>query len=82
MHIFLRVALIGAAMVPMASAWAGTQTTVLRAPVTVVALGPSKAKLVINELDGSRVDGSRSVTIRRPVFVLAHPLRRANTRIY
>lgn len=62
-------------------AHAGEQTTVLLKPVTAIAIGPSRAKLIINELSGARVDGTRHVTVRKPVLVLAHPLRRSNTRI-
>ena len=74
----LAIALVAVTGAP---AYAGQQTTVLRKPVAAVAIGPSQAKLTINQLSGTGVDGTRHVTVRKPVLVLAHPLRRAQTRI-
>ena len=76
----LTIALVAVA-VAGPPAFAGEQTTVLRKPVAAVAIGPSQAKLTINELSGAGVDGTRHVTVRKPVLVLAHPLRRAQTRV-
>jgi hypothetical protein len=57
-----------------------TLTTTLKAPVTAVAIGPSRATVEINVARAGRT-GSNHVSIRRPVTAIATPLRNVRIRI-
>lgn len=75
----LAVVAMAAALLPTAQA--ATQTTVVRAPVTAVALGPSRATADINVVAANQLGGGRTVYVLKPVVAIGTPFKPAHIRI-
>jgi hypothetical protein len=58
------------------SVHAGTQTTVVKAPVAAIALGPTKASVSINPTNPGAF-GNRTVIVTRPVIAVGVPFKPA-----
>ena len=58
------------------------QTTTIKAPVFALAIGPAKARVLINQVSARPGESvSRTVVVRKPVVAVALPFTKVTVRI-
>jgi hypothetical protein len=58
------------------------QSTTLKGPVLALAIGPSQARVLVNQVNARQGESvTRTVVIRKPVIAIAPPLTRVTVRI-
>lgn len=81
-HLSLLAMFSGLACANAAIAQGIQQTTTLRAPVTAIALGPSKAKVEINVVNATRTANiNRNIVIKKSITAIATPFSNTTIRV-
>ena len=74
-HLVLGTALIAISATAGAQS---TQTTIVRAPITAIAIGPSNASVDVNVNNGN---GSHTVIVRKPLIAVSVPWYSMHIRV-